>query len=295
MFRHNLLPRSQHLKHTPDKSGFITALRLLGKFLPGDYLKTAFYMNIIARPRTTIRRLINTFYRMDHIYAVLLEAKRNYSGQFSILEFGTAHGYSFTKILYATKYLRMEDRVMVHTFDSFEGLPPPTHPSDRDLTDGPWREGEYRGDYIELLQYCHRHYKNFHIHKGYFKDTLAEEDVSFLKTNLPILVWIDCDYYTSTLTAFEKILPFVPNGCVIYFDDYDVNYGSRFTGEAKMVHDINNGLLGEGIELVVDRNLSLDSNMVYRFVSHPPRIQYDRVRDQGPRQARRRTNDSPLP
>src|SRR5207249_5957248 len=101
--------------------------------LPGHYLKTAFYLNFIDKPRRLLRLAMNTFYRIDHVYAVLKEFRRDYHGKFSILEFGTSDGYAFTKMLYATKYLGMADRVVVHTFDSFEGMPAPRDERDRDL------------------------------------------------------------------------------------------------------------------------------------------------------------------
>jgi len=51
-----------------DKSGFITLLRYVGMVLPGDYIKTFFYLNFIAKPRKFIRLCLESFYRMDHIY-----------------------------------------------------------------------------------------------------------------------------------------------------------------------------------------------------------------------------------
>ena len=65
-----------------------------------------------------------------------------------------------------------------------------------------------------------------------------------------MLVWIDCDYYTSSRTVMERLLPYLPTGCVIYFDEPEFNFSSRFTGEARLIHEINHGLLGDGIELV---------------------------------------------
>ena len=50
---------------------------------------------------------------MDHIYAVLREFRNSYRGNASILEFGTSDGYAFTKMLYATNYLGLTDRVAV--------------------------------------------------------------------------------------------------------------------------------------------------------------------------------------
>ena len=82
---------------------------------------------------------------MDLIYAVLKEFKYHYKGNFSILEFGTSDGYAFTKMLYATKYLNMADRVIVHTFDSFKGMPSPADEKDQDLiANDTWIEGQFR-------------------------------------------------------------------------------------------------------------------------------------------------------
>jgi hypothetical protein len=285
------------MKRIPDKSALITILRLIGNLLPGNYLKTTFYLNAIAGPRKVLRLLLNSFYRIDHIYDVIKEFRSNYKGNFSILELGTADGYSFTKMLYATKYLRMDDRVIVHAFDSFEGMPAAIDSKDRDLiaNDG-WVEGQFRGSYEELDDYCRQRYKNYRIHKGYFEETLTDEFLKSLQTHLPILVWIDCDYYSSARTVLERLIPYLPSGCVIYFDDYDFNFGSRFTGEARLIYEVNHGFFGNDIELVLDHNLSLNSNRVYRFIRYESGIQYERLfKQNSASQLRRRTNDSPMP
>jgi len=236
---------------------------------------------------------------MDHIYLVLREFRR-YKGNFSILEFGTSDGYAFTKMLYATKYLRLTDRVVVHTFDSFTGMPATTDERDLNLVSNEqWLEGQFRGRYEHLQQYCSQRYNNFHIHKGYFQDTLTAEFLHSLKVNLPILVWIDCDYYSSARTALERLAPYLPSGCVIYFDEYDnLNFGSRFTGEARLAYEINHGLLGDDIELVLDTQLSLNTKRVYRFIRFRSETRYneetlDDLHDV--RHVHYRTNDSPLP
>ena len=281
----------------PDKSPLVTMLRLLGKSLPGDYLKTAFYLNCIARPRKALHTSLHAFYRMDHIYEVLQEFKNNYQGKFSLLEFGTSDGYIFIKMLYATKYLKMQDRVMVHGFDSFQGLPHPD-PLDRNLVSNyDFMAGDYHGEYEELEEYCRQRYQNYRLHRGYFENTINEEFLSTLETHLPILVWIDCDYYQSARTVMERLIPYLPNGCAIYFDDYDnINFGSRFTGEARLVFEINRGEFGDGIELVRDPKLSLDTLRIYRFVNcySPPAFE---PIAKGPRSLLKnpRKNGSPLP
>ncbi len=279
-------------------SPLLKVLRAVSSLLPGDYLKTAVYLNCIEKPRRTLRTALNTFYRMDHIYAVLAEARDNYQGNFSILEFGTSDGYSFTKMLYATRYLKMEHRVTVHTFDSFEGMPPSADARDLDLVGGdPWAPGQFRGRYEHLRSYCESKYRNFGIHKGYFEDSLTPAVLDSLRRELPILVWIDCDYYSSAKVVMERLMPYLPNGCVIYFDEYDnLNYGSRFTGEARLVHEINSGVFGDDIELVRDDQLGLNSKRIYRFMRFASNLQYSPVTtENAPNIVHVRTNDSPLP
>ena len=129
---------------------FFKALRTAGRVIPGDRMKTSVYLNFIAKPRKFLRKTIGGFYRMDHIYDVCQEFSRYYEGKFSIIEFGVADGYSFTKKLYATKYLGLEDRIAVHGFDTFEGLPEERGAAERALIAGTeYLAGHYQGCYEE--------------------------------------------------------------------------------------------------------------------------------------------------
>lgn len=280
-----------------DKSPLITLLRALGKLIPGTYLKTAFYLNFILRPRKALRLMLNSFYRVDHVYEVIAESKRRYRGNFSILEFGVADGYSFTKKLYATKYLGMTDRIQVHGFDTFEGMPAPAGDEDLELVTGDhWIEGEYAGSYESLDDYCRQHYSNYRLHKGLFTDTLDDRFLQSLSSHLPILIWMDCDYYSSSKTVLERLMPYLPSGCVVYFDEPEFNFGSRFTGEVRLIHEINHGHFGEGIELLLDTGLSLNSQRVYRFVNTQAPYQFDPVELVNlATRLRRRAGDSPFP
>lgn len=282
----------------PHRSAFTKLMYWLGKLLPSDFLRTFVYLNCIRGPRRILRTFTSGFYRMELIYDVLTEFKNNFKRPFSILELGTANGYSFVKMLYATRYLRMEDSVTVHAFGSFEGLSGSSEREEAGLISNSWEAGQYLGDYKSLKAYCEQHhYRNYKIHKGYFEETLAGELINELKLCKPILVWVDCDYYRSARTAFERLLPILPSGTVFYFDDWEFNFGSRFTGEARLVHEINDGLLGEEIELVLDRSLSLNSNRVYRFIHfNSAAIQYERLsKPLREGKARPLGNGSPLP
>jgi hypothetical protein len=281
----------------PDKSPWVSGLRWLGRLIPGDRLKTTTYLHAVSRPRRWLRTVVDGFWRMDHVYEVLGEFKRNFRGPFSILEFGTASGHSFVKLLYATRHLGMDDQVTVHGFDTFEGLPPPSDRSDLGLMDNDWRAGQYAGDYEALQAYCRGRHRNFVLHKGDFRDTLTPELVRTLREQPPILIWIDCDYYSSSRVALERILPVLRTGAVIYFDDIEFNFGSRFTGQARLVHEVNRGDFGANVELVPDPKLGLSAGRVYRFVAYDDEVpQFERTHEPAWKgRARPISNGSPFP
>lgn len=280
-------------------SPLLRFLRGMGHLLPGDRLKTLFYLKLIKAPRRMLRHSLLEFYRYDHVYDVLEEFGAACDGPFSVLEFGTSAGYSFVKLLYATQYLGMSEMVTVHGFDSFEGLPATVDPRDSVFSpDGDrWVAGQYRADFQTLQDYCSRRFRNFCLHRGYFETTLTPALLGSLLRDQPILVWIDADYYTSGRTVMERVLPVLPSGCVLYFDELNTtNFGSRLTGEARLVHEINHGVFGADIELVLDGELSLNSKRVYRFVRLGAGPQY-RTRGGNDQHALARfpNNGSPLP
>ncbi len=281
-----------------DKSLLMTGLRVAGKLLPGDYARTFVYRNLIYKPRLALRRLVHAFYRMDHVYTVIDEFKRSYKGPFSILEFGVADGYAFAKKAYATRYLGMENEIVCHGFDSFEGLPETADQRDlASVAGADWKAGEYRGRYEELRDYLDSRYSNCRLHRGLFDATLTPEFLATLSVHKPILVWIDCDYYTSARAVLERLLPYLASGCVIYFDEYEFNFGSRFTGESRLIHEINRGEFGDGIELVLDTELSWDLRRCYRFISRNRSLAFERKQELRRVVAwhKRAGNDSPLP
>lgn len=248
--------------------GLRRALAGLGRLVPGgERFRTSLWRALVARPRKLLRRAATGFYRIDHVYEVLEEFAAEVEGPLSVLEFGTAQGYATAKILYAIRHLGLEDRVRYHGFDSFEGLPEAADPADRGLRGNDWIKGSYRASRERIEAWCAaKGYRNARFHAGYFEDSLTAELIEELREDQPILVWLDCDLYSSTRLVLERLAPVLPTGCVLYFDDIDFNYGSRFTGQARLIHEVERGLLGEDTELLLDRELSWDSNRIYRFV-----------------------------
>ena len=140
-------------------------------------------------------------------------------------------------------------------------------------------------------------YRNCRLHRGMFDATLTPEFLATLRVDKPMLVWIDCDYYTSARVVLERLIPYLPSGCVIYFDEYEFNFGSRFTGESRLVHEINRGEFGDGIELVLDRELSWDLSRCYRFINQAAPYAFERKTElrRVVQWRKHAGNDSPLP
>ena len=188
-----------------DKSYLMTALRLAGRSLPGDYVRTFVYLNLIYKPRLALRRLVSTFYRMDHVYAVIGEFKRAYKGPFSILEFGVADGYAFAKKAYATRYLGMEDSIVCHGFDSFEGLPEEV---------GPWTKADFDlGGRIPSIDD-----PRVRFYKGWFSDVLPHYQVP---AHDVLVMNMDADIYSSTAYVLRHFRPWIKQGTYIYFDEFN--------------------------------------------------------------------------
>ncbi len=283
------------MKHKPLT---IRLLAFMSRLLVNDAIRTFVYLNLIYKPRKFLRLVTLGFYRLDHVYDVLKEFTRTYQGEFVVLEFGVAAGKGFKKKLYATQYLKVQHLVSVHGFDSFEGMPEASHKSDKsDVEGGGWVEGQFSTSYDKLELECKAKYRNYSLRKGYFEETLTEEFLQNLLEKPPILIWIDCDYYSSARTVFERLMNYIPNGCVIYFDEPEFNFGSRFSGEAKLIHEINHGVFGDDFELVIDANLSLSTKRIYRFVRNENPIKYKRVNQEftASYDYYQSTNDSPFP
>jgi len=121
------------------------------------------------------------------------------------VEFGVGAGVS-TRMIAA--------HMPIVGFDSFQGLPED------------WRP-EYRAGSMASLQPWGT--TNAHIVAGWFADTLPEFDFAAIT---PIgLVHVDCDLYSSTVTALQHVGPHLQPGCIVVFDEllnYDDGPGASY-------------------------------------------------------------------
>lgn len=163
----------------------------------------------------------------------------------TIAEFGVAEGEGLRQLAILTSNfftLNKSDPPTIYGFDSFEGMHDSDHPADI----GTWEKGDYLGDKEKLETYFRSNkMHNVKLVKGYFNKTLNDIEDSFC----PQFILIDCDYYTSTLDIFENLKNKLQSGTLIYFDDLGTNFYNRNMGEEKVIHEINNGTLGESFHL----------------------------------------------
>lgn len=128
------------------------------------------------------------------------------------LEFGTYKGDSINLLA------RLRPGSTFYGFDSFQGLP-------EGWTAGTRKGGLSTHGRIPPVR------KNVELIPGFFQDTLPK----FLERHpdAPVaFVHVDCDLYSSTLTALRVLKPRLQVGTVLVFDEY-YNYADWLEGEHK--------------------------------------------------------------
>jgi O-methyltransferase len=118
-------------------------------------------------------------------------------------------------------------------FDSFEGLPEPVGLDKQSLD---FIEGKFATTIDELKENLRANKvpeEKVHIIKGWFDDTLNEENLRAHQMDKAVLIHVDVDYYESAKTVLEFITPLLQNGTVIVFDDWYNYRGNPELGEQR--------------------------------------------------------------
>ncbi len=137
-----------------------------------------------------------------------------------LVECGTARGGSAALMGLASK--RMASKRTLWVYDTFEGLPPPTH-DDPDYEIARDLVGECRGSLEEVTGLLRRlEIEPFRCVKGLFDDTLPTAEVQRIA-----VLHIDADWYRSVMTCLETLWDRVSPGGVIQIDDYGHWAGAR--------------------------------------------------------------------
>jgi O-methyltransferase len=162
-----------------------------------------------------------------------------------VAEFGTGMGLSAFTI---AKALAMYHKVhaarlagapakTLYLFDSFKGLPAPTHPVDADspvVKAGHWATGSFQGlTAEELVTLCADTYSRAHLKvmPGWFADTLRD----IPRGAQLCMVHLDCDLYASTAEVLDYLFAHqhIADGCAVFFDDWNCNRSSPRFGQRR--------------------------------------------------------------
>jgi O-methyltransferase len=110
-----------------------------------------------------------------------------------------------------------------YLFDSFEGLPPAKDIDGQDVIrrqnnkNDPKHHGNYKAE-IEFAEQAMKvsGIKNYHLRKGWFKDTLPE----FKPSAKIAILRLDGDLYESTMDCLNHLYPLLADDGIIIIDDY---------------------------------------------------------------------------
>lgn len=171
----------------------------------------SFFINLIPSYVThnlhkykTIKNVIETAY-MDSIHG-------------DYLEFGTLTGSSLNHTINCFNKYNKADQRNIFCFDSFEGFPEINHKI--------FNNEDFIGDYQKVLKISLR-YNKCKIVKGFFNETLKNEDIQMQIKNVAI-VFIDCDYAKSSKIVFEFIKTRLSYGALLIIDDfYNIDYNKN--------------------------------------------------------------------
>lgn len=125
-------------------------------------------------------------------------------------------------------------------FDSFAGLPK-ANPIDVAEGQEEWiGEGGFSASLEEVTALMPKKGiadKRIQLVKGWFNETLTAETKQRLGLKAAAVVYIDCDYYESTVPCLEFITDLLVDGSIVIFDDWWIFRGRKDRGEQRAFYE----------------------------------------------------------
>ncbi len=155
-------------------------------------------------------------------------------GCYTARSFRMAHHWS--RQAYTRDSAQFEKKVHLWAFDSFEGLPPPSE-ADR------FKDWDRGSCYTSVDEFCRVLAEagipsdDYTVIKGFYADTLTQELQERMAGVKAGVVFIDCDFYESTKTVLNFLIPLLQQGTVVCFDDYYCYAGSDRKGEQLAIRE----------------------------------------------------------
>ncbi|MFH1311423.1 MAG: TylF/MycF/NovP-related O-methyltransferase [Nanoarchaeota archaeon] len=146
-------------------------------------------------------------------------------------EFGVYEGHSFIAAYKFAEFFGIKN-MNFWAFDSFEGLPE-IKGIDKEAI---WKRGEYScslEDFMKNLKGNGIDLNKVFAVKGFYSETLKKKH----KIKKLAVAYIDCDLYESAKEVFEFIEPYLQEGTIIHFDDWNAFKGNPNKGEQKAFYD----------------------------------------------------------
>lgn len=205
------------------------------------------------------RRLSREFYiesaKQKWMHSIVLKNRdANFLPDVTYYEFGSDTGTSLIWYMQVVqkiceKFKEDLKNYPIIVFDSFQGLPKPKKFDKSSTSSDDWREGDFSCTKEQLLKNIKKRRLNpskFNLKfiEGFYEDSLTDR----LRKELPkpSIVFIDCDYYSSTKTVLDWLCPILTTGTIFYFDDIWSFSGDPNCGEIRAINEFNqqnNGLL----------------------------------------------------
>lgn len=173
------------------------------------------------------------FYPHEDLIRNTLNFVANCKIEGDYLEFGVYRGNHFIATYKLAEKCGL-DQMRFFAFDSFEGLPPVS--GEDKFAPPQFKEGEFRCDqetFSKILRTNRINMDRVSITAGWFNETLTNSKREELGLKRAAIVWIDCDFYESTVPCLDFITPLVQDGTVIIFDDWFCFRGSPKYGQQR--------------------------------------------------------------
>lgn len=154
------------------------------------------------------------------------------------MEFGVFNGEGSIDII---RQFRSPGYTAHYGFDSFSGFAKISGDDEQSLTLNPtFSSGAYKGVNIEtvrqIIQSSVRFDGDVILTAGYFSDSLPKFDKSVL-SDFPLLFYVDCDLYSSSVDVFNFIDDIVEDGTWILCDDYWCYRGNPKAGQRRALDE----------------------------------------------------------
>ncbi|MBX2811074.1 MAG: TylF/MycF family methyltransferase [Myxococcales bacterium] len=193
---------------------------------------------------------------LEHWFYDWIDRQNGFAKKFSpknvYFEFGVASGDSLLQYIQAAKkWCTRAERPLtdfrIVLFDSFQGLPPKTDIGDEHIA---WSEGLFansRHDIENKLKAAAFPLEQVTFVEGFFEESLTTKLCTQFKQEglYPSIVNVDVDYYSSTKTAMDWMLPLLSSGCTFYFDDYWAFHGHPDMGQIRVIREFNDSGNGQ--------------------------------------------------